>query len=57
LIDAFIARRRAPLSHSAAGVSRRLAGLVETLVEAEQSYPVAAVWNDRLGSALVQFLA
>lgn len=29
----------------------------QALVEAEQSYRVAAVWNDRLGSALVQFLA
>jgi hypothetical protein len=30
---------------------------VETLAEAERLFPVAAIWNDRLGSALVQFLA
>jgi hypothetical protein len=33
------------------------AKLVETLAEAERLLPVAAVWNDRLGSALIQFLA
>ena len=32
------------------------AELVESLIETKQSYPVAAVWNDRLGSALVQLL-
>ena len=30
---------------------------VETLAEAEGLFPVAAIWNDRLGSALIQFLA
>ncbi|MGA9134447.1 MAG: hypothetical protein WB384_20795, partial [Candidatus Sulfotelmatobacter sp.] len=33
------------------------AQLVETLAEAERLFPVAAIWNDRLGSALIQFLA
>src|SRR5262245_32046356 len=31
------------------------AQLVETLAEAERLFPVAAIWNDRLGSALIQF--
>ena len=34
-----------------------LSKLVETLAEAEWLFPVAAIWNDRLGSALVQVLA
>jgi hypothetical protein len=29
------------------------AQLVETLAEAERLFPVAAIWNDRLSSALV----
>src|SRR5438093_11551843 len=33
------------------------AQLVETLAEAERLFPAAAIWNDRLGSALIQFLA
>src|SRR5262249_33300190 len=33
------------------------AQLVETLAEAERLVPVAAIWNVRLGSALIQFLA
>src|SRR5262245_47880389 len=33
------------------------AQLVDTLAEAERLFPVAAIWNDRLGSALVQVLA
>src|SRR5262245_65825231 len=33
------------------------AQLVETLAEAERLFPVAAIWNDRLGSALVQVFA
>jgi hypothetical protein len=33
------------------------AQLVDALVEAERLLPVAAVWNDRLGSVLVQLLA
>jgi N-formylglutamate amidohydrolase len=30
---------------------------VEALAEAERLFAVAAVWNDRLGSAIIQFLA
>ena len=30
------------------------AQLVETLAEAEWLFPVAAIWNDRLGPALTQ---
>src|SRR6266508_6318494 len=33
------------------------AQLVETLAEVERLLPIAAVWDDRLGSALIQFLA
>jgi hypothetical protein len=33
------------------------AQLVETLVEAGRLFPVAAIWNDRLGSALAQVFA
>src|SRR5262245_53729036 len=33
------------------------AQLVDTLAEAERLFSVAAIWNDRLGSALVQVLA
>ena len=35
----------------------RQRSFVETLAEAERLLPVAAVGNDRLGSALVQFVA
>src|SRR6188472_1687115 len=35
----------------------RQSALVEALAEAERLFPVAAVGNDRLGSALVQFVA
>jgi hypothetical protein len=31
------------------------AQLVETLAEAERLFPAAAIWNDRPGSALIQF--
>ena len=33
------------------------AQLVDTLAEAERLFPVAAIWNDRLGPALVQIFA
>src|SRR3954470_23344248 len=33
------------------------AKLVEAFAEAERLFPVATVWNDRLGSAPIQFLA
>ena len=33
------------------------AQLVDALAEAKRLLPVAAVWNDRLGSALVQVFA
>jgi len=33
------------------------AQLVEALIEAERVLSVGVVWNDRLGSALVEFLA
>jgi hypothetical protein len=33
------------------------AQLVDTPIEAERLFPVAAIWNDRLGSALVQVFA
>ena len=41
-------------------VERRLdapAQLVEALVEGERLFPIAAIWNDRFGAALVQLLA
>jgi hypothetical protein len=33
------------------------AELLDTLAKAEQLFPIAAIWNDWLGSALVQVLA
>jgi hypothetical protein len=33
------------------------AQLVEALVEGERLFPIAVIWNDRLGAAFVQFLA
>src|SRR4029450_8354968 len=33
------------------------AQLVDALAEAERLFPVAAIWDDRLGSALVQVFA
>ena len=41
-------------------VERRLdapAQLVEALVEGERLFPIAPIWNDRFGAALVQLLA
>ncbi len=39
------------------GVLDAPAQLIETLAEAERLFPVAAIWYDRLGSTLMQFLA
>jgi len=33
------------------------AQLIKTLIKGERLSPVAAIWNDRLGSVLVQFFA
>jgi hypothetical protein len=31
--------------------------LLEALVEAERLFPIAAIWNDRFGAALIELLA